>query len=329
MDITNNNNNLMDRFPICELSYGSYDHKKVQYDICLAVPFGKKVYAWFTYYKKDYVCILIEKIRTRDGERINKIEIVSCVFSPDLCLNTILYGTIVNYDNVRFFCIEDICYYKNKNICKIKNEVKFNKIRYILQHEMSNTCYLKNNVVFQMCYMSSNYDELYNYVNNLPYKIYSIQYISLQKRGRVYNVLPRLNKMNSIYNEQRPLRAVFKVKAEIQFDIYNLYCYNEGDTEYYVNKAYIPDYKTSVKMNSIFRIIKENDNLDYLEESDDEEEFENIDIDKYVDLNKTVYMECIYTPKFKRWIPDKILKPCKTVKLCDVGNLIRDYKKRF
>ena len=52
-------------------------------------------------------------------------------------------------------------------------------------------------------------------------------------------------------------------------------------------------------------------------------------IDKYVDLNKTVYMECIYTPKFKRWIPDKILKPCKTTRLCDVGNLIRDYKRRF
>jgi len=329
MDITNNCENIMERFPICELSYGNYDHKKVQYDLCLAVPFGKKVYAWFTYYKKDSVCILIEKIRTNVGEKINKIEIVSSVFSPDLCLNTVLYGSVVNYDNVRFFCIEDICYYKNKNLCKVRNEIKLNTIQYILQNEMSNSCFLKNNVVFQMCYMNNNYDDMYNYVNNLPYKVYSIQYISLQKRGRIFNVLPRTSKNNMLYNPQRPLKAIFKVKAEIQYDIYKLYCYNDGNTEYYFNVAYIPDYKTSVKMNSIFRTIKENDNLDYLEESDDEDEFENIDIDKYVDLEKTMYMECIYTPKFKKWIPDKIVKPCKTIRLNDLGNMIRDYKKKF
>ena len=39
-------------------------------------------------------------------------------------------------------------------------------------------------------------------------------------------------------------------------------------------------------MNSLFRTIKENDNLDLLEESDDDEEFENIQIDKFVNLEK-------------------------------------------
>ena len=38
-------------------------------------------------------------------------------------------------------------------------------------------------------------------------------------------------------------------------------------------------------MNSLFRIIKENKYLDALEESDDEDEFENINEDKYVFLN--------------------------------------------
>ena len=33
-------------------------------------------------------------------------------------------------------------------------------------------------------------------------------------------------------------------------------------------------------------------NLDALEESDDEDEFENINDDKYVDLDKCVKMEC-------------------------------------
>ena len=39
---------------------------------------------------------------------------------------------------------------------------------------------------------------------------------------------------------------------------------------------------------------------------DDEEEFENIDEDKYVDLEKSVNMECIYSNKFRKWIPQKI-----------------------
>ena len=39
-------------------------------------------------------------------------------------------------------------------------------------------------------------------------------------------------------------------------------------------------------MNSLFRNIKENRNLDLLEESDDEEEFENTSLDKFVDLDK-------------------------------------------
>mgnify|MGYP003328747202 CR=1 FL=1 len=52
---------------------------------------------------------------------------------------------------------------------------------------------------------------------------------------------------------------------------------------HYYNIMFIPDYKTSVMMNNIFRKIKENKNLDYIEESDDEDDFQNIDIDKYVD----------------------------------------------
>jgi superfamily II DNA/RNA helicase len=41
----------------------------------------------------------------------------------------------------------------------------------------------------------------------------------------------------------------------------------------YYDVAFIPDYSTSVMMNKLFRNIKENQNLDALEESDDEEEF--------------------------------------------------------
>jgi hypothetical protein len=59
-------------------------------------------------------------------------------------------------------------------------------------------------------------------------------------------------------------------------------------------------------MNKLFRIIKENNDLDALEESDDEEEFENPNIDKFVNLEKSYKMICNLNKKFKKWVPIKI-----------------------
>ena len=84
--------------------------------------------------------------------------------------------------------------------------------------------------------------------------------------------------------------------------MYHLY---ERDT--YIGIACIPDYKTSIWMNDLFRKIKENRNMDFLEESDDEEEFENVEVDKFVYLNKQYYIECIFNYKFKKWIPSKLV----------------------
>uniref|UniRef100_A0A6C0HUM6 Uncharacterized protein n=1 Tax=viral metagenome TaxID=1070528 RepID=A0A6C0HUM6_9ZZZZ len=97
-------------------------------------------------------------------------------------------------------------------------------------------------------------------------------------------------------------RDVFMVSADIQSDIYHL---NHVHGKYRPDVAYIPNYKTSVFMNSLFRTIKENHNLDTMEESDDEEEFQDIRMEKYVNLEKCIPMECMYHRKFKRWIPIK------------------------
>jgi hypothetical protein len=59
-------------------------------------------------------------------------------------------------------------------------------------------------------------------------------------------------------------------------------------------------------MNKLFRIIKENENLDALEESDDEEEFENEKADKFVRLNQSYKMICQFNHKFKKWTPLKV-----------------------
>jgi hypothetical protein len=98
---------------------------------------------------------------------------------------------------------------------------------------------------------------------------------------------------------------IFKIRPDIQNDIYHLFCLDNLENEYYIDVAYIPDYKTSVFMNSLFRNIKENNNLDYLEESDDEDEFENGKEDRFVYLDRELLMYCKYHFKFKKWVPQK------------------------
>jgi hypothetical protein len=102
--------------------------------------------------------------------------------------------------------------------------------------------------------------------------------------------------------------TVFRVIADVQYDIYHLYAcgpntqspntaqntYRKPSTRNFVyyDVAYIPNYEKSVFMNGLFRNIRENRNLDYIEESDEDEDFENTREDKYVDLTKELYIEC-------------------------------------
>ena len=55
-------------------------------------------------------------------------------------------------------------------------------------------------------------------------------------------------------------------------------------------------------MNQLFREMKENKNIDFIEESDSEEDFETKNTNYIV--NNELIIECIYSEKFKAWIPN-------------------------
>jgi hypothetical protein len=96
---------------------------------------------------------------------------------------------------------------------------------------------------------------------------------------------------------------VFTVTPDVRPDTYHL---TQMGVDF--GLACVPNFTCSVMMNRLFRIIKENDWLDALEESDDEEEFENPDPFKFVHLNKSVNMLCEYNRKFKKWVPVKVVQ---------------------
>ena len=87
-------------------------HKKVYSDFVLAIPEGKKCFAWFTNSKNGNVCYILE---LGENKQIFDIKIINCCFNSSLSFGTIFYGTLFNYLNNNFFSIEDIFLYKGKN----------------------------------------------------------------------------------------------------------------------------------------------------------------------------------------------------------------------
>jgi hypothetical protein len=153
-----------------------------------------------------------------------------------------------------------------------------------------------------------NFNKLLNDIEVLPYKIKTIQFRYLytfhqQPTKTFYSInYYKQGNVNKNNNNILNKNIIFKITPDIQNDIYHLHTYENGIFLFY-DIAYIPDYKTSVFMNKLFRNIKENINLDSLEESDNEEEFENNKIDKFVYLNKSFKIKCNYNYKFKKWTP--------------------------
>jgi len=126
--------------------------------------------------------------------------------------------------------------------------------------------------------------------------------VTFKKSGSLappFSKVDKVDKFGSTFTKG----GIFTVKPDLQNDIYHLY--EDGDKYHAV--ALIPDYKTSVMMNKLFRNIKENTNLDALEESDDEDEFEDERDDRFVFMEKSYKMVCAYNHKFKKWAPVRLV----------------------
>jgi hypothetical protein len=309
---------LLKHFPNVELSYETMVHKKVySSDFVLAIPEGRKYFAWFTTFKTQNVCVLLE---ITENKQICKIEIVNTCFHDQLSYGTIFYGTTFKYKNAKYFCTEDIYYYKGANVSKKGFSEKLDIFKTIYSREIKQEYFFENSVIFGLPLISNLFQNVVGEIEMLPYKIKNIQFRNTAASGdtRIYNMCYTKNSQfggmqtQQNYTTRNDLKReiVFKITPDIQNDIYHLHYYhtqsNKNSEETIFDVAYIPDYKTSVMMNKLFRKIKENANLDALEESDDEEEFEDDRPDKFVFLDKTYNMVCVWNNKFKKWTPIRV-----------------------
>jgi hypothetical protein len=335
----NNNNNNRDTtfpkdnliaiegFPKVELSYETHVHNKVQSHYAVAVPMGKKMFAWFTVYNDQNVCLLVDPLSLRTEGTFGLTQ-----FDTSLCFGeygTLVYGTIVKYNQSKFFNLEDVFFYKGRNVSKEFHIEKLNVFKQMLDCELGRYAFNNKCIVFGLPALHTSHEDLAKIVATLPYRMYSVQFYYFNRR-EIYSIKyttfcesgpasePLINTMSHpaivIAPQQkliqRPVQnhnqtKIFNVTADLQPDIYYLQSSMPPHQAKVV--AYIPNYDTSTMMNKLFRNIKENANLDALEESDDEDEFENNQLDKFVFLDRTYKMECVYNYKFKKWVPQKVV----------------------
>jgi len=309
---------ILSDFPNVKLSYETIIHKKVYNtsDLIIAIPKGKKCFAWYTTFKEKPTCFLMELDRTSNNKFAN-IKIINTCCSNQLCYGTIIYGTYFFREKHPFFAAEDVFQYRGNNISNYNFKDKFGVLNDIFKKDVKQFAYNNTFVVFGLPIMASNYEDLDKKISCLKYDIQEFKHIDYNKRSSLILSVEDYNKKQVIeanpvkerlekFEKQRQERnnkqsKQLLCKPDIQTDVYHLY---DGDT--YIGIACVPDYKTSKMLNKLFRIIKENDDLDALELSDDDEEFENEDPAKFVSLDKSYNMVCNFNYKFKKWTPIKI-----------------------
>ena len=107
-------------------------------------------------------------------------------------------------------------------------------------------------------------------------------------------------KMRSTHNNTSTpvIKKTLSVRCESSHDTYSFY-----DERTKTRKTLcVPTFQNSVMLNSIFRNYKENSNLDTMEESDSDDDFEDMSDDKYSRVGEERSISCMYNNELSGWV---------------------------
>lgn len=290
----NDKKKILNRFPTVELSYDKILHKKVYADLFMIQPKGIPSFLWFTYYGNRNICIVLQLNRKGNVKQLNVFPVC---FERELSYGTLLYGTYFLVGNQNYFSCEDIFVYQGNNVHSYSLTRKMYYIKRIFTEFILQKAYNKTFLLVGLPVWCHNYNDALSKAKTLPYSVYGIKSFNTKLSGNETLGI-------HIYHRTLNVEGVFLVQPTLKDDIYNIFC--RGSNCKY-GTACVPSFRRSAQLNSLFRKVKENDNLDLLEESDDEEEFENVCEDKYVYLHKKLVMKCVYHKRFKKWEPIEVI----------------------
>lgn len=328
---------LLNRFSTFELSYETVSHKKVcpSDSIAVAIPLGRKYFLWYTYREggSEDTCYVLGLDKDK---QICSVDTLSTVCPKGFSLGTVVYCTLFQKDETSpsVYIAEDIyqfCGTPLHNLCFgdrigfLRDFVRIQgtaalPIMWFATSGSEQTATIPENLEKMTAYVPHHiqYREIKRvapYVNVAlskkglkPVVIASSAEVAQKLRATaVLDPLPSFDYGKPAFRYP----ATFYVMADSQLDLYHLYAYGGIGRDGSAAKVYcglpaIQSYNTSVFMNRIFRRIRENDNLDLAEESEDEADFENMDTNKFVDLGKVAQIECVFSTRHKKWIPVKL-----------------------
>lgn len=205
-----------------------------KYDACMAIPYGKKCYLWFTYFENSPQCFLIE---TNHHKEVTFLRKIILQFNFSLCKGTILYGTILTKNII----IEDVCFFENKYVLL---DSFFKKCIYF-KHIMKNIKYHHMNTINPcLAVIKHTYDEIIKMKNSLPYDIYCVKFYNMQYN--YFKIL--LSKNNKILVKKT---QTFIIRKTQKTELYELF--EEKNNQYiFSDFAQVSTIHTSKMLESAF-----------------------------------------------------------------------------
>ena len=284
---------LPDNFPSiqmsCEQQVQNTFHKN---DIFMAIPRGIPCFLWCTanLSNNTAVCVVISNNKYLFHFDIPLL--IPFIENQGTIVGATKFGIdSMNDIEMNFFAIDDIYYYRGQHVTHMTWGEKLSLLKDVLSCKLFDNGQIKMMIGLPLISYSKKHFQLS--MKTCPYDIEKYIYRNFHQSNISYVEIPSKEKQCK----------TFRIKASPLFDIYYLYELDDVHCHHVDPPTLnIPNYKTSVQMNALFRDIKENTNLDLLEESDEEEEFqETNDMNTYTDLEKVVEMECYYDEDLNKW----------------------------
>jgi len=280
--------------------------------------FGKKFVLYITIYNNKKYCIFLNK-------KNDTMTVIQLKFTDDIFLGTLFDGELVKNSNEKWiYLINDIAYYKGKNVITLPFLERQNIIDNIIKNEHENDYSNENETLYiskKMYFEYSNIKDLVNnYMLNLNYKCSGLYFKNINNFSDNYlfifpecrsdskilnNSVPdeddidlfsnveKIKEVNVIVHKEKNTKKLekttcrFLINGTAMPDIYELYCKNNNNNIEKYSYASVPDIETS---NFLKNIIGENSMLD---------------INSRIENNTAIYVECNYHKNFKKWIPFK------------------------
>ena len=324
---------IIDRFPpynnkLCMNGIRITSIDKESLDTYYSIrPIGKKSIIWFSYYNDRLLTlfkyidtntntntntssefyILKTKVHNKNGEKSEAKSEAKAYSTPD---NTLYFNNVLllGYYTGDYFILDNIINYSQYNYFIQTNQYASNfRMRLNLFNTVMDKIFALGNTMdlkIRLPFISDNYSEVFNNIYNIGYKPYGIG-VYRNNRSYIYPLSANTQQqVNTDTRSNHKKEEIFKITADIEQDTYNLYrTYIASKLDVFVGTALIDTYTLSVYMNTYFRNIRENRNLDYIEESETEDDFEDTDVSKYVNLDKSGLFLCKYNDRFKKWTP--------------------------